>query len=280
MDEIRARVLEPPGRRGLRPRQCLCCETVTCTQMVLQHEYQHNETILQTLQLKQGGPVPYAPITRDPAPAFGGRGRLQARATWPGSRAVPCRDRHRRPHRRSRQRAAPAHRSPCWRHSGSTCYPVTNGEFEWLHRTRSGYSTRRACWPGCRLALAPVTRRRRSRRKYHSDQGRRGLGDPGPRDRAGPRWPASHPVCHVSYYEASKPLRPTPAKRLPTELEWEAAAAVEIRRTGAKQRLIPGAHEPAIRRNMANVDPAVRSAQQPVGSHRQAGTYRPSAVPA
>ena len=37
--------------------------------MVLQHEYQHNETILQTLQLKQG--QPYIPLARlaPPSPA-------------------------------------------------------------------------------------------------------------------------------------------------------------------------------------------------------------------
>ncbi len=35
--------------------------------MVLQHEYQHNETILQTLQLKQG--EPYHPLRRHELPA-------------------------------------------------------------------------------------------------------------------------------------------------------------------------------------------------------------------
>src|SRR4051794_34166747 len=35
-------------------------------QMVLQHEYQHNETILQTLQLKQGDP--YVPAARHEIP--------------------------------------------------------------------------------------------------------------------------------------------------------------------------------------------------------------------
>src|SRR6185369_9531013 len=34
--------------------------------MVLQHEYQHNETILQTLQLKTG--APYTPLTRAAPP--------------------------------------------------------------------------------------------------------------------------------------------------------------------------------------------------------------------
>ena len=44
--------------------------------MVLQHEYQHNETILQTLQLKRGRP--YSPAARfdvpgvtEPTPAAG-----------------------------------------------------------------------------------------------------------------------------------------------------------------------------------------------------------------
>src|SRR5439155_13744795 len=72
MDEIRGRVLarlasvefggaEPLLREGFVYR------------MVLQHEYQHDETILQTLQLKQG--TPYSPLVRwqPPAPARDGR---------------------------------------------------------------------------------------------------------------------------------------------------------------------------------------------------------------
>src|SRR3954468_9040545 len=38
-------------------------------QMVLQHEYQHNETMLQTLQLKQGRP--YSPVQRYQLPPEG-----------------------------------------------------------------------------------------------------------------------------------------------------------------------------------------------------------------
>jgi iron(II)-dependent oxidoreductase len=34
------------------------CATATWVHMVLQHEYQHNETMLQTLQLKRGAPYP------------------------------------------------------------------------------------------------------------------------------------------------------------------------------------------------------------------------------
>ena len=59
-------------------------------QMVLQHEYQHNETILQTLQLKKGEPYrapralripPGAPLVGDSAgPIFRKHGAVPRRA--------------------------------------------------------------------------------------------------------------------------------------------------------------------------------------------------------
>src|SRR5215212_10463675 len=61
MDEIRGRVLgrlvtmDPDASNPL-------LRDGFVYHMVLQHEYQHNETILQTLQLKQG--APYKPLAR------------------------------------------------------------------------------------------------------------------------------------------------------------------------------------------------------------------------
>src|SRR4051812_30459658 len=61
MDEIRSRVLERLALADLDSANPLL-QGGYVYQMVLQHEYQHNETILQTLQLKQGRP--YAPAAR------------------------------------------------------------------------------------------------------------------------------------------------------------------------------------------------------------------------
>ena len=55
MGEIRARVLERLSRIDLADDNPLLRDGYVYS-MVLQHEYQHDETILQTLQLKQGAP--------------------------------------------------------------------------------------------------------------------------------------------------------------------------------------------------------------------------------
>src|SRR6266850_2467677 len=87
MDEIRGRVLgrlvtiDPDASNPL-------LRDGFVYQMVLQHEYQHNETILQTLQLKQG--VPYSPLVRvapgggrTPPAGVAGRGEM---VRFPGGR--------------------------------------------------------------------------------------------------------------------------------------------------------------------------------------------------
>ena len=58
-------------------------------QMVLQHEYQHNETILQTLQLKQG--APYSPRGRASMPPAAPTARRRSRARWCASPAARSR---------------------------------------------------------------------------------------------------------------------------------------------------------------------------------------------
>jgi iron(II)-dependent oxidoreductase len=61
MDEIRGRVLGRLAITDFDTANPLLRDGYVY-QMVLQHEYQHNETILQTLQLKQGRP--YSPALR------------------------------------------------------------------------------------------------------------------------------------------------------------------------------------------------------------------------
>src|SRR6476469_11051982 len=70
MDEIRQRVLQRLDEADLASAGPLLRDGYVY-QMVLQHEYQHNETMLQTLQLKTG--APYSPAFRREQP---GRPRL------------------------------------------------------------------------------------------------------------------------------------------------------------------------------------------------------------
>src|SRR5215212_5384144 len=68
MAEIRERVLERLHAPDLDMSHALLRDGFVY-RMVLQHEHQHNETILQTLQLKQG--TPYSPPWRVELPVVG-----------------------------------------------------------------------------------------------------------------------------------------------------------------------------------------------------------------
>ena len=191
--------------------------------MVLQHEYQHNETILQTLQLKQGQPVHPARATGTARPGAVRHGAMPRR--WCASPVDQS---------RSAPTIARAPTTTSGRVTWSSVspflidvHPVTNREFL-RFIAADGYETRE-CWSeaGWRWkqeasAIAP---------KYWTE--RDGAWITRTMDREGPVDP-DHPVCHVSYYEAEAFAR-FAGKRLPTEIEWEAAAswepAARVRRT-------------------------------------------------
>src|SRR3982751_5724784 len=78
MAEIRERVLERLERVDLASDDALLRDGYVY-QMVLQHEYQHKETMLQTLQLKTG--APYTPALRWQRPASAPNGRDE-RMVW------------------------------------------------------------------------------------------------------------------------------------------------------------------------------------------------------
>ncbi|HWN19717.1 MAG TPA: ergothioneine biosynthesis protein EgtB [Gemmatimonadales bacterium] len=238
MDEIRGRVLGRLAVNDFHPSNPLLRDGYVYN-MVLQHEYQHNETILQTLQLKRGRP--YSPVARFDLPADSGSTPPAGRGTmlrFPGGEVeIGTNDRSAAyDNERGRHRVELAPFS-------IDQYPITNGDFV-IFIAAGGYSAR----------------------EYWSDAGWRWLSECGAQapmywswvegswmtrsmDLTGPVQ-ASHPVCHVSYYEAEAFAR-FAGKRLPTELEWEAAASWDPA-TGTKRTYPWGDQPPS--KDLANVD--------------------------
>jgi iron(II)-dependent oxidoreductase len=240
MDEIRGRVLgrlvtlEPDSANPL-------LRDGFVYQMVLQHEYQHNETMLQTLQLKQG--AHYTPLARV-AHAAGARpgGVVPPSAgemvRFPGGRVTIGTDDRSAAYDNER----PAHEvdvAPFW----IDTHPVTNQDFLVFiaaggyespeHWSEAGWR-----WRTEAAVVAP---------KHWSWRG--GVWTTRIMDRRGPVDP-THPVCHVNWYEAEAFAR-FAGKRLPTEIEWEAAAAYDPA-TG-QSRPYPWGDAPPDR-SLANVD--------------------------
>jgi len=207
LNEIRVRVLQRLESVDLDDSKPLLRDGYVY-HMVLQHEYQHNETILQTLQLKKGEPY-RAPRSR----TFGLRRALaNDMVEFPGGLVtIGTNDRstaydNERPLHDVELKPFLLDRAP-----------VTNGRYlEFMHER--GYQ----------------------RHEFWSEQGRRWLAESGVESpkywtRDGDRWmnrvmdltrevDADRPVCHVCYYEAEAFAR-WDGKRLPTEFEWEAAAS-------------------------------------------------------
>jgi gamma-glutamyl hercynylcysteine S-oxide synthase len=205
--EIRARVLDRLDRLEWDDDNPLL-EGGYVYNMVLQHEYQHNETILQTLQLKKGEPY-HAPraidfLARSPSTGemvgFGGGrvtiGTKDRSAAYDNER--PMHEVDLRPFLIDRN-------------------PVTNGRY-----------------------LDFIADKGYEREELWTDAGRRWLAESGavaPKywipegngwinramDVVRPVDP-TRPVCHVCYHEAEA-FAKWDGKRLPTEFEWEAAAS-------------------------------------------------------
>ncbi|HEX6107662.1 MAG TPA: ergothioneine biosynthesis protein EgtB [Gemmatimonadales bacterium] len=209
LDEIRGRVLARLD--GLDPRadHPLLREGYVY-RMVLQHEYQHNETILQTLQLKQGRP--YSPPGRVPLPGPlrpPGAGKM---VRFPGGTVTIGTD----------DRSA-AYDNERPRHAVEVAPflidvdPVTNGEYLGFMEA-GGYEIPELWSAAGRRWLAESDVKAP---KYW--ERRDGAWVTRTMDRVAPVEPA-HPVCHVSWYEAEAYAR-FAGKRLPTEIEWEVAAS-------------------------------------------------------
>ncbi len=208
MDEVRGRVLDLLGRADLSAGSTPLLRDAFVFEMVLRHEQQHTETILQTLQLMTSDE--YVPPRRralpEPEPldadmALVPAGPFEMGADVRGFAYDNERPRHVRDVGAFRIDRA----------------PVTNGEF--IEFIEDGGYERRDCWSTEGWAWRTAE----------------GGGAPAYWQRDGGRWlvrsfsewsevdPAL-PVCHVSWFEADAFAR-WAGKRLPTESEWEKAAA-------------------------------------------------------
>jgi iron(II)-dependent oxidoreductase len=179
--------------------------------MVLQHEYQHNETILQTLQLKKGAPyqaphrIAFA-APRESTADIGGMVSFAGDRVTIGTNDRTAAYDNERPQHEVDVRPFLIDRTA-----------VTNGQY--LDFISDGGYERQDLW---------------------SEAGRRWVTETGavaPKHwfREGDAWlhrimdvtravDPTRPVCHVCYYEAEA-FAKWSGKRLPTEFEWEAAAS-------------------------------------------------------
>jgi len=209
--EVRSRVLEKLESLDLGAGDPLLRDGYVYA-MVAQHEYQHNETILQTLQLKRG--EPYAAPRGNTVPNGALAVHPGTMVRFPGGRVpVGTNDR----------RVAYDNERP--RHLVELApfridvTPVTNGQYiEFLED--GGYARRELwsdagwAWREADAAVAPKYWTREGAAWHARVFDRSGVVDP------------QRPVCHVSYHEAEAFAR-WAGKRLPTEMEWEAAASFD-----------------------------------------------------
>ncbi|MDB4875855.1 MAG: hypothetical protein JWM41_2301 [Gemmatimonadetes bacterium] len=249
MQEIRSRVLARMSEVRFDGDDPLLRDGYVYS-MVLQHEYQHNETILQTMQLKQGMPyraprayvIPRAPAIADRA----------AMVRFPGGRVRLGTDDRSAAYDNER----PAHEVDVAPFSIDV-FPVTNGAF--MEFIRAGGYTRRDLWSDAGWAW--LDEAMVDAPKYWMRDGdawcTRVMDSVTPVD-------PNLAVCHVSYHEADAYAR-FAGKRLPTEQEWEVAAGWDS--AANRMRAFPWGDEPATPER-ANVD-QLSFAVAPIGAYAQ-----------
>jgi iron(II)-dependent oxidoreductase len=235
MNEIRARVLARLRSADFDADHPLLAGGYVY-RMVLQHEYQHNETILQTLQLKRG--TPYSPPARVELPVVGEGLPTAGMVRFPGGRVKIGTDDRTEAYDNERPRHLVDLRA-----FEIDVHPVTNGQY--LEFIEAGGYARTELWTEEGRRWLEESRAEAPKYWFRSADGwmTRVM------DRAGPVQP-DHPVCHVCYHEAEAFAR-WAGKRLPTEPEWEAAASWDPE-TGRKLRYPWGDEPPS--RELANLD--------------------------
>ena len=235
MAEIRERVLERLHRVDLESDDPLLRDGYVY-HMVLQHEYQHNETMLQTLQLKTG--EPYSPAERRPLPSAVSNASTRGMARIDVGEATVGTDDRSHAYDNERPRHV-VRLAPYWIDRS----PVTNEQY--LGFMEDGGYSRPELWS--ESGRAWLAESGAEAPKYWRRDGaawlRRSM------DRVAAPNPAA-PVIHVCYHEAEAFAR-WAGKRLPTEAEWEVAASWEPDAERARQ--FPWGAQPADRED-ANLD--------------------------
>jgi len=201
---------------AVRERMLASLDSVSpfIVEMLLQHEHQHNETMLQTLQLAEPGV--YAPRRTRPSGAAGaGSVAVAARPAQIGFEGDGFAYDNERPRHRVELAAYRIDRAP-----------VTNARF--LEFVEDGGYGRRELWSDEGWAL----REREGWERplyWTADGGERRFDSIEP-------LAGDLPVMHVSWFEADAYARWRGA-RLPTEAEWEHAASLFEPERGALDQL-------------------------------------------
>jgi iron(II)-dependent oxidoreductase len=249
LDEVRARTLAVIDERGVGDG--------TLPELVLRHEQQHNETMLQTLQLARladWDPPARAETPLAPDATFTGlelvgipAGECTVGARAAGEPAEPAWTGfaydNERPHHRLEVGAFTIGRTP-----------ITNATF--LHFVEGGGYVRREWWSdeGWAWKEQYDITRPGGWTVDHSGEWRLG--------KLSPLEPTS-PVVHVSWFEADAFARSYGA-RLPTEEEWEKAATWD--QDGSEARPYPWGNDPPDPGVHGNVD-QLASGPAPAGAY-------------
>ena len=229
--------------------------------MVAQHEAQHQETILQTLQLKLGAPYAAPRAIELPSAASVGEAEM---VRFPGGLVTIGTTDRRAAYDNERPRHV-VQLEPFW----IDATPVTNGAFLGFVEA-DGYDDRRFWsaegwrWRSESGVRAPKHWKRTPRGWLTRTMDLERVLDP------------MRPVCHVCYFEAEA-FALFAGKRLPTEAEWEAAATWDP--VAGRARSFPWGDETATPAH-ANLDQlafdtapvrAYTSNVSPIGCHGMIG---------